>query len=155
MTSHDTPVPKPSQTYLVMTYVVAAIGLACYLVGLFNADIQLNEKGYYLAIYVLAMFSTVALQKSIRDKEDGLDSTSNSFITMSWCALAAAVAFLLVGLFNANMALSEKGFYGVTFIMSLFALMSAQKAKCDNALSEKVLARTEEPEQSHVERSTV
>lgn len=34
---------------------------------------------------------------------------------------------LTVGLFNASLALSEKGFYAMAFLLSLFAAVAAQK----------------------------
>lgn len=39
----------------------------------------------------------------------------------------SAVALLGIGLFNADMFLSEKGFYGMAFILSLFSIITVQK----------------------------
>ena len=35
--------------------------------SLWNASMQLNEKGYYLTILLYGLFSVVSLQKSVRD----------------------------------------------------------------------------------------
>ncbi len=38
-----------------------------------------------------------------------------------------SVALLLVGLWNATLLLSEKGFYGLAFFLSLFGAVAVQK----------------------------
>ena len=55
-------------------------------------------------------------------------------------SLAAVIAFLLkttgvllaVGLWNADLLLSEKGFYGMSFLLSLFAAIAVQKNTRDS-----------------------
>lgn len=69
---------KPSSAYVIASWLVLLIGVVCYLIGLYNAEMELNEKGYYLTILLLGLFSVVALQKSIRDKTDGVP-VSNIF----------------------------------------------------------------------------
>jgi uncharacterized membrane protein YiaA len=123
-TSHR--VYKPTQAYISATWAALAIGVIGYLVGLWNANILLNEKGYYLAIFILAMFSAVTLQKTVRDKQEGLPTTT-VFVGMCWAAFFSSIALLGIGLFNADMFLSEKGFYGMAFILSLFAIITVQK----------------------------
>jgi len=43
---------------------------------------------------------------------------------------------LTVGLWNATLALSEKGFYAMAFLMSLFAAIAVQKNTRDSIDSE-------------------
>ena len=117
---------KPTSTYIFATWGVLAIGVLGYLVGLWNATLELNEKGYYFTVFLFAMFSAVTLQKTIRDKEEGIPVT-NIFAGMCWVAFASSIALLIVGLVNATMLLSEKGFYGMSFILSLFAIITVQK----------------------------
>ena len=97
-TSHR--VYKPTQAYISATWAALAIGVIGYLVGLWNANILLNEKGYYLAIFILAMFSAVTLQKTVRDKQEGLPTTT-VFVGMCWAAFFSSIALLGIGLFNA------------------------------------------------------
>lgn len=123
---------KPSGAYNGATWGALVIGIASYLIGLWNATIQLNEKGYYLAIFLLALFSAVALQKSVRDREENMPVT-NVFLSICWAAFFSSIALLVVGLYNAEMMLSEKGFYGISFVLSLFAVITAQKNVRDQA----------------------
>ena len=46
---------------------------------------------------------------------------------MSWAVFLTSIALLGIGLFNAEMALSEKGFYGISFVLSLFSIITVQK----------------------------
>ena len=40
---------------------------------------------------------------------------------IAWFATLASTVLLVIGLFNAELWLSEKGFYGMSFTLSLFA----------------------------------
>ena len=126
MQLNKTIVNKPTQAYVGATWAALAIGVIGYLLGLWNATIQFNEKGYYFAVFLLAMFAAVTLQKTIRDKHEGLPATG-TFVIMCWVAMGSSVALLVIGLFNAEMALSEKGFYSMAFVLCLFAVITAQK----------------------------
>jgi uncharacterized membrane protein YiaA len=117
---------KPSSAYVLATWGALAIGVSSYLLGLWNSTFELNEKGYYFATFLLAMFAAVTLQKTIRDKEEGLPVT-NIFVGMCWVAFASSIALLVIGLINANVLLSEKGFYGIAFVLSLFSVITVQK----------------------------
>ena len=46
---------------------------------------------------------------------------------ISWFTTVASILLLVVGLWNADMELSEKGFYGMSFTLSLFASVAVQK----------------------------
>lgn len=117
---------KPTNAYIFASWAVLAIGVISYFVGLWNATIYLSEKGFYLAVFLFALFAAVTLQKSVRDREEGIPVT-NLFLGLSWGAFASSIALLIIGLINADMLLSEKGFYGLAFTLSLFAIITVQK----------------------------
>ncbi|MGB6408225.1 MAG: YiaA/YiaB family inner membrane protein, partial [Planococcus donghaensis] len=53
---------------------------------------------------------------------------TNLYYGISWFALIAAISLMAIGLFNAgSITLSEKGFYGISFVLSLFAVVTVQK----------------------------
>src|SRR5699024_12264201 len=52
------------------------IGVSSYLIGLFNAVMELNEKGYYFAVLIFGLYAAVSLQKAARDKEEGIPVTA-------------------------------------------------------------------------------
>ncbi|WP_037027081.1 inner membrane protein YiaA [Psychromonas aquimarina] len=117
---------KPSSAYILATWGALIIGVLSYLIGLWNSTFELNEKGFYFAVFLLAMFAAVTLQKTVRDKEEGLPVTQ-IFVGMCWAAFASAIAMLVIGLINADILLSEKGFYGISFVLALFSVITVQK----------------------------
>ncbi|GAA2692225.1 MULTISPECIES: inner membrane protein YiaA [Actinoplanes] len=56
-----------------------------------------------------------------------------AFIGASWAALAVGVIAFGVGLFNAEMTKSEKGFYAAVLLLGLFGAISLQKSVRDQA----------------------
>lgn len=46
---------------------------------------------------------------------------------LAWFSLVLSVFLLAVGLFNATLLPSEKGFYGISFLMALFGAVAVQK----------------------------
>lgn len=119
-------VNKPTPAYIGATWAALAIGVAGYLIGLWNAAMAFNEKGFYLAVFLLAMYAAISLQKTVRDKAEGLPVTG-IYMGVSWAAMLVSIAMLAIGLFNAELLLSEKGFYVMAFALSLYAVISVQK----------------------------
>ena len=117
---------KPTPAFVAASWVALLAGAATYCIGLFNADLLLNEKGYYLILILYGLFSSVSLQKIIRDKLEGVHVT-HIYYGLCWASVAICIAFLAIGLFNANLALSEKGFYIMAFLLSLFGAVAVQK----------------------------
>ena len=124
--STQTMTNAPTKAFRTAAVAALIIGVASYLIGLFNAYMQLNEKGYYLTVMLLGLFAVVSLQKTIRDKLAGIEVTRAYFIACG-VATVAAIALLIVGLYNAELALSEKGFFGMAFVLSMFAAITVQK----------------------------
>ena len=114
------------RSYTLASVAALLIGAVAYGIGLFNAQMALNEKGYYLIIMLYGLFSMVSLQKTIRDKAEGI-KTSSMYQTLSWASSGFAIALLAIGLYNAELALSEKGFYAMAYVLSLFAAVTVQK----------------------------
>ncbi len=75
---------------------------------------------------MFGLFAAVSLQKSVRDRVEGIP-VSGLYYALCWFALLSALLLLLVGLWNATLVLSEKGFYGMAFALSLFGAVAVQK----------------------------
>ncbi|EAY62714.1 YiaAB two helix [Burkholderia cenocepacia PC184] len=101
-------------------------GFAAFLIGLWNAGMQLNEKGYYFTVLVFGLYAAISLQKSVRDRAEGIPVTG-IYYGLSWIALLLSIGLLIVGLFNATLQLSEKGFYAMSFVLALFGSVAVQK----------------------------
>jgi len=59
-----------------------------------------------------------------------------AFVGASWTALLAGTVGYCVGLWNAAMQLNEKGFYGMSFALSVFSAIAVQKNTRDAKLAE-------------------
>lgn len=129
-------IQRPSPAFIGASWVALAAGMVSYLVGLFNAQMQLNEKGYYFTILMFGLFSAVSVQKCVRDRMEGIPVT-NIYLGLSWVAVVISLALLVIGLWNATLELSEKGFYGISFLLSLFAAIAVQKNTRDVVLADK------------------
>lgn len=125
---------KPSGAFVAVSWAALLAGVAAYLVGLWNAGMQLNEKGYYFTVLMYGLFSAVSVQKSVRDRLEGIPVT-NIYYGLSWVSVLLAVLLLVVGLWNATLTLSEKGFYAMSFALALFAAIAVQKNTRDSAMS--------------------
>ena len=124
---------KPTPAFVGASWLALLIGSMTYLIGLWNAPMQLNEKGYYFTILMYGLFSAVSLQKSVRDRLEGVYVTGLYF-GLCWLSLGIALLLLMVGLWNAELAGMEKGFYAMAFLLSLFAAVAVQKNVRDLAL---------------------
>lgn len=117
---------KPSPAFMSASWTALLIGMVSYCIGLWNANMALNEKGYYFTILLFGLFSVISVQKSVRDKLEGIPVTE-LYYGISWFTTLAAILLLIIGLWNADLELSEKGFYGMAFTLSLYAAIAVQK----------------------------
>jgi uncharacterized membrane protein YiaA len=126
---------KPSNAFVAASWVALLAGIITYNVGLWNATMQLSEKGYYFTVLMYGLFSAVSLQKSVRDQLEGVPVT-NIYYGLSWFSTLLAILLLVVGLWNADITPSEKGFYAMSFLLSLFAAIAVQKNTRDGRNSQ-------------------
>ncbi len=125
---------KPTTAYVGTSWAVMLVGVVAYLFGLWNAQsMLLNEKGYYFAVLILGLYSAISLQKTLRDRSEGIPTT-HLYYWISWAALGVSIVLIALGLMNASsLSLSEKGFYMMAFTMSLFAAVTIQKNTRDES----------------------
>jgi uncharacterized membrane protein YiaA len=122
---------KPSFAFIATSWVALFIGIAGYIIGLWNAQMQLNEKGYYFTILMYGLFAGVSVQKCVRDRLEGIPVT-DIYYGISWVSTILTLVLLAVGLWNATLLPSEKGFYAFAFLLSIFGAISVQKNTRDS-----------------------
>ena len=127
--------PRPTSAFVAASWLALVVGGATYVIGLWNAQMALNEKGYYFTLLMYGLFAAVSLQKSVRDRLEGVKVTGIYF-SLCWISLLLSMGLLTVGLVNATLAQSEKGFFAMSFVLSLFAAVAVQKNVRDVALSQ-------------------
>ena len=124
---------KPTGAFIGASWAALLIGVSSYLVGLWNAtSMELNEKGYYFTILLFGLFAVISIQKTIRDRAEDIPVT-NLYYGVAWFSVLASLSLLVIGLWNADLILSEKGFYGLAMLMSLFGAITVQKNVRDMA----------------------
>lgn len=122
---------KTSNAFVAASWIALGTGMIGYLIGLFRAEMQLNEKGYYFTILMFGLFAVVSLQKSVRDRLEGLPVT-DIYYGLCWFATILSITLLVIGLWNATLLPSEKGFYAFAFLLGIFGAISVQKNTRDN-----------------------
>ena len=127
---------KPSAAFVGASWVALGTGAIGFLIGLWRADMQLNEKGFYFTVLMFGLFAVVSLQKSVRDKLEGVPVT-DLYYGICWFTTILSIVLLAVGLWNATILPSEKGFYAFSFLLGLFGAVTVQKNIRDTMNAEK------------------
>ncbi len=127
---------KPSNAFVAASWLALGIGMIGFLIGLWRAELQLNEKGYYFTVLMYGLFSVVSVQKSVRDRLEGIPVT-DIYYGICWFSTILCIILLTVGLWNATMLPSEKGFYAFAFLLALFGAVAVQKNIRDSNQAEK------------------
>ena len=117
---------QPSAAFIAAAWAAFFIGTVAFIIGLWNATMQLNEKGYYFTVLMFGLFAAISLQKAVRDQLEGIPVT-NIYYGIAWFSTILSIVLLTVGLWNADLEKSEKGFYAMAFVLSLFAAIAVQK----------------------------
>lgn len=126
---------QPSAAFIGASWAALLIGITAYLIGLWNADMQLNEKGYYFTVLMFGLFSAISVQKAVRDQMEGIPVT-NLYYGIAWFSTILSIVLLTVGLWNATLLRSEKGFYAMSFVLSMFASIAVQKNTRDTKVAQ-------------------
>jgi uncharacterized membrane protein YiaA len=132
----NTSAQKPSGAFIGASWTALLLGSVVYLIGLWNSDMGLSEKGFYFTLIMYGLFSAVSLQKTVRDRLENIPVT-NIYFGLAWTSLILSLLLLAIGLWNAtSLTLSEKGFFGMSYALSLFAAVAVQKNVRDLAAFE-------------------
>ena len=118
------------------SWLALGAGISGYLIGLSRSEMLLNEKGYYFTVLMFGLFAVISLQKSVRDKIEGYPVTE-IYYGICWFGTILSIALLIIGLYNASLLPSEKGFYAFAFLLGIFGAISVQKNTRDNLLFNK------------------
>ena len=117
---------KPSNVFVGASWMAFAAGACGFVIGLWNAQMQLNEKGFYITVLAYGLFAAISLQKCVRDRLEGI-AVSGLYYGLAWLSVMLASSLLCIGLWNATLAYSEKGFYVMAFLLAGFGAIAVQK----------------------------
>ena len=122
---------KPSTAFIGASWVALGAGMAGFLIGLWRSEMLLNEKGYYFTVLMFGLFAVISLQKAVRDRLENV-AVTDIYYGLSWFSTILCIVLLTVGLWNATLLPSEKGFYAFAFLLSVFGAISVQKNTRDS-----------------------
>ena len=122
---------KTSPAFIGASWLALGVGMFGYLIGLWRSSMLLNEKGFYFTVLMFGIFSVVSIQKSVRDRLEGLPVT-DIYYGICWFSTLLSISLLTIGLWNATLLPSEKGFYAFAFLLGLFGAIAVQKNTRDN-----------------------
>ena len=117
---------QPSAAFIGASWTALLVGMTGFIIGLWNAEMELNEKGYYFTVLMFGLFSAISVQKAVRDQIEGIPVT-NLYYGIAWFSTLLSILLLTIGLWNADITKSEKGFYAMAFVLSMFAAIAVQK----------------------------
>ncbi|ENX41782.1 inner membrane protein YiaA [Acinetobacter sp. NIPH 2100] len=117
---------RPTSAFIAASWVALLAGAIGFMIGLWNANMPLHEKGYYFVIMLYGLFSAASLQKTVRDQLEEIPVTA-IYYGLCWASMAVCIVLLLISLWNADLTMSEKGFYIMSFLLSLFGVVATQK----------------------------
>jgi uncharacterized membrane protein YiaA len=124
---------KPSVAFIGASWIALGAGTLGFLIGLSRAEMLLNEKGFYFTVLMFGLFAVVSLQKSVRDRLEKLPVT-DLYYGICWFATLLSISLLIIGLWNATILPSEKGFYAFSFLLAIFGAITVQKNTRDAML---------------------
>lgn len=127
---------KPSNAFVGASWIALGAGTLGYLIGLWRAEMQLNEKGYYFTVLMFGLFAVVSLQKAVRDRLENIPVT-DLYYGIAWFATILSIILLVIGLWNATILPSEKGFYAFAFLLAIFGAVAVQKNTRDSLQADK------------------
>ena len=119
---------------MAVSWAAVFIGMLGYAIGIWVSPMPLNSKGFYLVTLLYGLFAAISVQKSVRDRLDGIPVT-DLYFGLCWLSVGLCLLLMLIGLWNAPLPLAEKGFYGMAYLLALFGAVAVQKNVRDGARS--------------------
>jgi uncharacterized membrane protein YiaA len=144
---------RNTPAFTAVSYFALASGLFLFSLGVYNADWQLNVKGYYILCMVLITMACIVVQKVARDNSEDKDiqlenprhrkRNTAAFSGMSYAGLIIGYAMFAIGLFNAPFELNVKGYYIAVILLISYSAIGVQKVTRDNAEDNDIIAEQE------------
>ena len=117
---------KTTPAFVAASWIALGVGVVGFVVGLWRADLELTDKYYYFTNLMFGLFAVVSLQKSVRDRLEGI-LVSDLYYGICWIGVLLSLTLLTLGLVNADMLPSEKGFYAFAYLLGIFGAITVQK----------------------------
>lgn len=117
---------KPSGAFVMSSWVALGSGVVGFLLGIWKAEMELNEKGFYFTVLMFGLYTAISVQKAVRDRLEGIPVT-DLYYGISWVFTLMSIGLMAIGLWNAEMVYFEKMMYAFAFLLSMFGVITVQK----------------------------
>ena len=67
---------KPTFAFIAASWTALLLGGLAFLIGLWRSSMLLSEKGFYFTLFMYGLFAAVSVQKSVRDRLEGVPVTA-------------------------------------------------------------------------------
>ena len=74
---------KPTFAFVAASWTALLLGGLAFLIGLWRSNMLLDEKGFYFTLFMYGLFAAVSVQKSVRDRLEGVPVTA-IYYGLSW-----------------------------------------------------------------------
>jgi uncharacterized membrane protein YiaA len=126
----------PSSAFVGASWLTLFIGMISFWIGLYNSALPIANTGYFFTVQMYGLFSAVSVQKAVRDNLEGIP-VSNIYLMLSWISLLLTGLLMVIGLWNTDLDPASKGFYAMSFVLSIFAAITVQKNIRDTIASKR------------------
>lgn len=140
---------RNTPAFTAASYFALAAGLFLYCLGIYNADWELNVKGYYMLCMFLITITSIVTQKVIRDNAEDKElkienpkyrmRNTPAFTGMAIVGLIIGFSMFFIGLYNAPFELNEKGYYIAVILLISYSSIGVQKVTRDNFEDKEIL----------------
>ena len=128
---------QPSAAFIAASWTAFFIGAVAFIIGLWNAHMELNEKGYYFTVLMFGLFSAISVQKAVRDQLEGVPVTG-LYYGIAWFTTLLSIVLLTVGLWNADLVnffcQLLFGFCGIGQSISILSCLRRNTESCKNGV---------------------
>lgn len=140
---------RNTPAFTAASYFALAAGILLYCIGIYNAEWELNVKGYYLLCMFLILITSIVTQKVIRDNAEDRELKNENpkhryrntpaFTGLALAGLIIGFGMFFIGLFNAPFELNVKGYYIAVMLLISYSSIGVQKVTRDNAEDKEIM----------------
>lgn len=128
---------KSSQTWYGLSWLFFSICLFTTGIGIYNMGMPKSVQGYFVQSVIVITICSFNLQKSLKDKDDGVQSVTGQWMMLTWGAFILSIITIAIGIWNLDAPLSVKGFYSQSIILLIGSSVNLQKVTMERDMDAK------------------
>lgn len=118
---------KSKQIWFGISWLAFIIAFVTIGIGIYNLDMPLSVKGYYVQSFLMIILASLNLQKTLSDIDDNVSSVTSQWLLITWIAFLGGIITFAIGIYNLDAALSVKGFYSQSLVLIVLVSINLQK----------------------------